>query len=43
MSKEDRDRAEARLDKATRAAQDARTGKTDRDAATKPCSTTWRS
>jgi hypothetical protein len=35
MSKEDRDRAQARLDKATRASQDARSGKADRDAATK--------
>ena len=35
MSKEDRDRAQARLDKATRAAQDARSGKSDRDAANK--------
>ena len=35
MTKEDRDRAQARLDKATRAAQDARSGKADRDAATK--------
>ena len=35
MTKEDRDRAQARVDKATRAAQDARSGKADRDAATK--------
>ncbi len=35
MTKEDRDRAQARIDKATRAAQDARSGKADRDAATK--------
>jgi anti-sigma factor RsiW len=35
MTKEDRDRAQARLDKATRAAQDARSGKADRDAAIK--------
>jgi len=35
MTKEDRDRAQARLDKATRAAQDARSGKSDRDAASK--------
>jgi hypothetical protein len=35
MTKEDRDRAQARLDKATRASQDARSGKADRDAATK--------
>jgi hypothetical protein len=35
MSKEDRDRAQARLDKTTRAAQDARSGKADRDSATK--------
>ena len=32
MTKEDRDRAQARLDKATRASQDARSGKADRDA-----------
>ncbi len=35
MTKEDRDRAQARVDKATRAAQDARSGKADRDAASK--------
>ena len=35
MSKEDRDRAQARLDKATRTAQDVRSGKFDRDAANK--------
>jgi hypothetical protein len=35
MTKEDRDRAQARLDKATRAAQDARSGKADRDATSK--------
>jgi len=35
MSKEDRDRAQARLDKTTRAAQDARSGKADRDSATR--------
>jgi hypothetical protein len=35
MTKEDRDRAAARSNKITRAAQDARSGKTDRDAATK--------
>jgi hypothetical protein len=35
MSKEDRDRAQARMDKQTRAAQDARSGKSDRDAANK--------
>jgi hypothetical protein len=35
MTKEDRDRAQARLDKSTRAAQDARSGKSDRDAASK--------
>ena len=35
MSKEDRDRAQARLDKASRATQDARSGKSDRDAANK--------
>jgi hypothetical protein len=35
MTKEDRDRAQARLDKQTRAAQDARSGKADRDSANK--------
>ena len=35
MSKEDRDRAQARTDKQSRAAQDARSGKSDRDAANK--------
>jgi hypothetical protein len=35
MTKEDRDRAQARLDKSTRAAQDARSGKADRDAASR--------
>jgi hypothetical protein len=35
MTREDRDRAAARSNKITRAAQDARSGKTDRDAATK--------
>jgi hypothetical protein len=35
MTKEDRDRAQARLDKTTRAAQDARSGKADRDSATR--------
>ena len=35
MTKEDRDRAQARLDKPTRAAQDARSGKADRDSATR--------
>lgn len=35
MTKEDRDRAQARADKMARAAQDARSGKADRDAATK--------
>ena len=35
MTKEDRDRAQARLDKTTRAAQDARSGKADRDATSK--------
>ena len=35
MTKEDRDRAQARFDKATKAAQDARSGKADRDAANK--------
>ena len=35
MSKEDRDRAEARTSKADRAALDARSGKSERDAAAK--------
>lgn len=35
MSKDDRDRAQARADKVTRAAQDARSGKADRDAASR--------
>ena len=35
MTKEDRDRAQARMDKATRAAHDARSGKADRDSANK--------
>ena len=35
MTKEDRDRAQARQDKTTRAAQDARSGKSDRDAASR--------
>jgi hypothetical protein len=35
MTKDDRDRAQARMDKTTRAAQDARSGKADRDAASK--------
>jgi hypothetical protein len=35
MTKEDRNRADARFNKATRVANDARTGKTDRDAALK--------
>ena len=35
MTKEDRDRAEARFNKAARAADEAKTGKTDRDAAAK--------
>jgi hypothetical protein len=35
MTKEDRDRAQARMDKQTRAAQDARSGKADRDSANK--------
>jgi len=35
MSKEDRDRADARFNKAARAANDARAGKTVQDAATK--------
>src|SRR5205809_5326938 len=35
MTKEDRDRAQARADKATKAAQDARSGKAERDASAK--------
>jgi hypothetical protein len=35
MTKEDRDRAQAHADKAARAAQDAKSGKTERDAASK--------
>jgi hypothetical protein len=35
MTKEDRDRAQARADKAARAAQDARSGKAERDASAK--------
>lgn len=35
MSKDDRDRAQARADKMTRAAHDARSGKAERDAASK--------
>jgi hypothetical protein len=35
MTKEDRDRAQARADKMARAAQDARSGKAERDAAAK--------
>jgi len=35
MTKDDRDRAEARFNKAAKAADDARTGKKDRDAAAK--------
>ena len=35
MSKEDRNRADARFNKATRAANDAASGKSDRDAALK--------
>ena len=35
MTKEDRDRAQARLDKTTRAAQAARSGKADRDSASR--------
>ena len=35
MTKEDRDRAQARIDKMAREAHDAKTGKADRDAATK--------
>jgi hypothetical protein len=35
MTREDRDRAEARVNKAARAAENARTGKTDRDIAAK--------
>ena len=35
MTREDRNRADARFNKASRAANDARTGKSDRDVATK--------
>ena len=35
MTKEDRDRAQARADKVTRAAHDARSGKIERDASAK--------
>jgi hypothetical protein len=35
MSKDDRERAEARINKITRAAQDVKTGKTERDASAK--------
>jgi hypothetical protein len=35
MTKEDRDRADARVNKAAKAAEDAKTGKTSRDAAAK--------
>ena len=35
MTKEDRDRAQARADKAARAVQDARSGKAERDASSK--------
>ena len=35
MTKEDRDRAQARADKAAKAAQDARSGKAERDASAK--------
>jgi len=35
MTKEDRDRAQARADKAARAVQDARSGKAERDASAK--------
>jgi hypothetical protein len=35
VTKEDRDRAQARIDRMARAAHDARTGKADRDAASK--------
>jgi hypothetical protein len=35
MTKEDRDRAQARADKVARAAQDARSGKAEREAAAK--------
>ncbi|MEH2531146.1 membrane protein involved in colicin uptake [Bradyrhizobium sp. AZCC 1588] len=35
MTKEDRDRAQARFDKAAKAAQDAKSGKAERDAAAK--------
>ena len=35
MSKDDRERSQARMDKQTKATQDARSGKADRDAANK--------
>lgn len=35
MTKSDRDRAQARFDKAAKASQDAKSGKTERDAAAK--------
>src|SRR5260370_41453093 len=35
MTKEDRDRAEARVNKAAKAAEDAKSGRTDRDIAAK--------
>jgi hypothetical protein len=35
MTKDDRDRAEARFNKAAKSAEDAKTGKKDRDATTK--------
>jgi len=35
MTKDDRDRAQARADKVARAAQDARSGKAERDASSK--------
>ena len=35
MTKEDRDRAQARADRAARAAEDARSGKAERDAASR--------
>jgi hypothetical protein len=35
MTKEDRDRAEARINKAAKAAEDAKSGRTDRDIAAK--------
>ena len=39
MAKDDRERTQARMDKQTKATQDARSGKADRDAANKAAST----